>query len=183
MRPVGSQQFRELLSACGLQRVNYFAGQLLSAKDFVDEQDYFRARLRRRNRLLHGAGIVSGLAISVPPGNGSQGWSVVVEPGLALDPRGEEIEVCKETAAPLPMQGKPLLVQLLFTERPTAPLPALVPAGAAPDSEQQFSRIEETFTVVLAPLAQADTISIGRLKFSRGRWRVDRRFKPPRARK
>jgi hypothetical protein len=189
MRPLSDRQFRRLAAAlpsqaaCGVQRVNYFAGQLLNAEDFVAEQNYFRTRLRRRNRLLHGAGIVSGLSVSVASGQGSPGQTVVVKPGSALDPQGEEIEVCNETGMPLPVKGRRLLVQLLFAERPTAPVPAPVSVSAAPDSEQRFSRVEETFAVVLAPVSQADAVSIGRLTFGRGRWRVDRGFKPPRARR
>ncbi len=48
-------------------------------------------RLRRLNRALHGSGIVRGLAVSVE-GDGPE-QRVVVEPGFALAPTGEEIEV------------------------------------------------------------------------------------------
>jgi hypothetical protein len=164
---------------CLPQRVNYFDGQLLAAEDFRQEQTYFRARLRRRNRLFHGAGIVSGLQVSV--GKDSQGQRVEVQPGFALDPRGEELELCMPRVLPLPPRAKSLFVQLLFAERLTAPIP--VSGSASTPSEQQFSRVEETVTIVLAPTAQTDAVSIARLAFSRGYWRVDRGFKPPRARK
>lgn len=189
MRPLSDRQLRRLAAAlpsqaaCGVSRVNYFAGQLLSTEDFVTEQNYFRKRLRRLNRLLHGTGIVSGLGVSVASGQVSPGQTVVVKPGSALDPQGEEIEVCNESGMPLPAKGNRLLVQLMFAERPTEPVPAPVSVSAAPDSEQQFSRVEETFAVVLAPVAQADAVAIARLTFDRGRWRVDRNFKPPRARR
>jgi hypothetical protein len=164
---------------CLPQRVNYFAGQLLTAEDFLQEQTYFRGRFRRRNRQFHGAGIVSGLQVSV--GKDNQGPSVTVHPGFALDSRGEELELCAPYLLPLPARGKSLLVQLLFAERRTAPVP--LPAGGATRDEQQFSRVEETATIVLAPEVQADAVSIARLAFSRGHWRVDRGCKPPRARK
>ena len=164
---------------CLPQRVNYFAGQLLTADDFLQEQTYFRARLRRRNRLLHGAGIVSGLQVSL--GKDSQGQKVEVQPGFALDPRGEELELCMTRLLPLPARGKSLLVQLLFAERLTAPVP--LSASGATGSEQQFSRVEETVTIVLAPQLRADAVSIARLAFGRGFWRLDRGFKPPRASK
>src|SRR5262249_40742436 len=48
-----------------LERLRYFAGQLLSPDDLTLEQDYFRARLRRLNRELYGSGIVGGLGVSV----------------------------------------------------------------------------------------------------------------------
>jgi hypothetical protein len=165
--------------ACLPPRVNYFDGQLLAADDFRQEQTYFRARLRRRNRLLHGAGIVSGLQVSV--GKDNQGQSVTVQPGFALDARGEELELCAPRLLPLPLPGKSLLVQLLFVESPTSPVP-VAPSGPASNA-QQFSRVEETVTIVLAPDLQADAVSIARLAFTRGYWRMDRSFKPPRVRK
>lgn len=164
---------------CLPERVNYFDGQLLSAEDFRQEQTYFRARLRRRNRFLHGTGIVSGLQVSV--GNDNQGPCVTIQPGFALDPRGEELQLCAPRALPLPVSGKSLLVQLLFAEKPTPPLP-VAPSEAAGD-EHQFSRIEETVAIVLEPKAQLDAVPIARLAFTRGHWRVDRTFKPPRVRK
>jgi len=167
--------------ACLPQRVNYSAGQLLTAEDFLQEQTYLRARLRRRNRLLHGAGIVSGLEVSVPSGKDSQGQSVAIQPGFALDPRGEELELCVPRLLPLPPRGKLLFVQLLFAERPTSPVPVVQSAAAS--DEQQFSRVEETVRIVLAPEVHADAVSIARLAFTRGYWRVDRTFKPPRVRK
>jgi hypothetical protein len=160
------------------ERVNYFAGQLLSSDDFRQEQTYFRARLRRRNRFLHGVGIVSGLQVSV--GKDSQGPTVTVQPGFALDPRGEELEVCAPHVVPLPVSGKSLLVMLLFAEKATSPVP-VTPSDTA-SNEQQFSRVEETVAIMLAAELEADAVPIARLAFTRGHWRVDRTFKPPRLR-
>jgi hypothetical protein len=162
--------------ACLPPRVNYFDGQLLAADDFRQEQTYFRARLRRRNRLLHGVGIVSGLQVSV--GKDNQGQSVTVQPGFALDSRGEELEVCTPRLLTLPVTGKSLLVQLLFAEKPTSPVPVVTSGDAT--TEQQFSRVEETVTIVLAPEAHVDAVPIARLVLTRGNWREDRSFKPPR---
>ncbi len=162
-------------------RVAYFDGQLLGTADFVDEQSYFRTRLRRRNLFLHGAGVVSGLQVAVAPTTGPGDQSVVVKPGFAFDPRGEEIEVCETTAVPLPPRGRRLFVQLLFVERPADPVPTPGSPAATSEDEPLHSRIEETFTVVLTETVRADALSIARLAFRRGRWQVDRRFKPPRA--
>jgi hypothetical protein len=164
-------------SGRGLRRVNYFAGQLLGEADFQDEQDYFRARLRRRNLLL-GSGVVSGLAVSVAPGGGGTGQDVVVEPGFAIDPRGEEIEVCQRWTAALPAASGTLFVQLFFAESPAAPVPALLP-----EIEERYSRVEESFSIELSPAASPDGVSIARLVAARGGWRIDAKFKarrPPR---
>ena len=161
---------------CLLARVNSFEGQLLSAEDFRQEQNYFRARLRRRSRFLHGAGVVSGLQVSL--GKNNQGPHVTVQPGFALDRHGEELELCTPRVVPLPLSGKSLLVQLLFVENPTSPVPVATSGDAS--TEEQFSRIEETVAIVLVPELKTDAVSIARLLFTRGHWRVDRSSKPPR---
>jgi hypothetical protein len=159
---------------CGLRRVNYFSGQVLGEADFRDEQDYFRARLARRNRFLLGSGVVSGLEVSVvPAGAGGQGQVVTVEPGLAIDARGEEIEVCEAASAALPAPSGLLFVELSYVETPAAPVPAI-----PPESGDQFSRVEESFTIRLSPVAGPDSVAIARLIAARGHWRVDRRFRP-----
>jgi hypothetical protein len=72
-----------------IERNRYFTGQLLGADDLTREQDYFRDKARRHNRLLHGWGIVGGLGVST----GSSGAELTIAPGYALDPEGEEIVV------------------------------------------------------------------------------------------
>ena len=165
--------------------MNYFSGQLLGEDDFRDEQDYFRERLRRLNRFLVGSGVVSGLDVSVAPDAGGQGQAVVVEPGFAVDPRGEEIEICLQTSAQLPAPSGELWVQLIFRESPTepVPVPSLSSDSNTAESPQQFSRVEETFEIALAGALRPDAVPLARLTAGRGLWRVDHRFKPPRVRK
>ena len=92
-----------------LVRPRYFAGQLLGADDFSLEQDYFRHRLRRLNREVIGAGVVRGLGVSVQPDDAGAGQQVVVAPGFAIDPHGEEIELCDPARAGLPPAGGPFV--------------------------------------------------------------------------
>jgi hypothetical protein len=161
----------------GLQRVNFFPGQLLIAADFSAEQDYIRAKAHRRNRMLHGVGIVAGLGVTLEPaGSGSQ---VVIAPGLALDALGQEIEVSASAALPLPAQGTSLLVLLHYAEQPCRPVPALT---AVPEAPAAFSRITETFSATLAPSADDTAVALARVKFSRRRWMLDRRFKAAKVR-
>jgi hypothetical protein len=154
-----------------LERPRYFAGQLLGADDFTQEQDYFRARLRRLNRALHGFGIVSGLAVSVE-GDGSD-QRVVVEPGFALTATGEEIEVTQAATACLPPAGELLHVVIRHIERPTRP-------QAAPDGVQ-FTRIEEGSAIGVEPAAPTDAIVLARLLHADDGWRLDEAFAPARA--
>ena len=54
-----------------LRRLRYFHGQLLSARDFQREQEYFREKLKLRMRSLLGYGVVCGLLVEpVVPDHG-----------------------------------------------------------------------------------------------------------------
>jgi hypothetical protein len=153
-----------------IERPRYFTGQILGVDDFQLEQDYFRERLRRHNRQLHGFGVVHGLGVSVRrKGTGQQ---VAVEPGFAIGPSGEEIEVPGVATIDLPAGGSRLYVTLLHTERATRPQPAIE------GREPQFTRIEEGFAVRLEIETASDAVSLARLLRADGGWRVDETFKP-----
>jgi hypothetical protein len=85
-----------------LERPRYFAGQVITAEDLTQEQVYFREKLRRHNRLLHGWGVICGLDVGE-----AEGCSVKVSAGYAIDPTGDEIvvpepvhvDVCAESPA------------------------------------------------------------------------------------
>jgi hypothetical protein len=69
------------------QRPRYYARQLVTPEDLTLEQEYFRSRLRRHNRLMHGTGVVCGARVVV----GSKPWKVLVQPGYVLGPYGDDI--------------------------------------------------------------------------------------------
>jgi hypothetical protein len=75
----------------------YYPRQLITPADLTLEQDYFRDRLRRHNRLLHGWGVVCGALVcpvSVTNADGTVSlspWVVQVQPGYILGPYGDEI--------------------------------------------------------------------------------------------
>lgn len=64
------------------RRKNFFAGNLLTAQDLAQEQEYCREKLRLHNRLLHGAGVVSGLKVRH---DGTDGLTLSISSGMALD--------------------------------------------------------------------------------------------------
>ena len=168
-----------------LKRVRYCPGQLLSADDLSAEQEYFLEKHRRHNRTLHGAGVVSGLEVS------RQKDSVVVQPGLGLNCRGEEISVCEPVEVPFPAGGEEAYLLLSYAEKMTDPVPA-----PGEGEGMQFSRVEESFNLAfepdnpgskhrwrrgrLAPCGGSHGIPLAKLSLRRGRWSVDRRFRPPR---
>jgi hypothetical protein len=79
------------------ERPRYYARQLITADDLTLEQDYFRDKSRRHNRLLHGWGVVCGAQVCpVPKANPAsvndvEPWLVRVKPGYILGPYGDEI--------------------------------------------------------------------------------------------
>ena len=82
------------------RRVAQLAESLATATDADDltaETSYVRDKARRHNRMLHGVGVVSGLGVTLEPGSGAQ---VTIAPGLALDARGQEIEVTAPAGLP-----------------------------------------------------------------------------------
>lgn len=72
-----------------LERLRYFNRQLLTADDLRAEQAYFREKLRRHNRFLHGWGVVCGCAVEVVAN--ARDWAVRVCPGYVVGPQGDEI--------------------------------------------------------------------------------------------
>ncbi|MEN3330021.1 MAG: hypothetical protein V7638_4828 [Acidobacteriota bacterium] len=69
------------------ERPRYYARQLVTPDDLTLEQDYFRARLRRHNRYLHGWGVVCGAEVV----ESTKPWKVIVKTGYVLGPYGDEI--------------------------------------------------------------------------------------------
>lgn len=146
-----------------IKRVRYFDGQMLAADDFRTEQEYFRKRLRLHNRALHGYGIVSGLEVH------AGATTVRVNPGLALDPAGNEITVPTPTTISLRQHTSPVYISAFFVERETDHVPT--PHGT------EHTRVEETFAVVAEQTPSQSAVPIAKLTRSRRRWRVDKRFK------
>lgn len=90
-------------------RNRYFYGKLLDVYHFDLEQNYFNAKRRLLNRLVTGYGVVCGLGVSA----GSDGQSIVVDAGVAIDKWGREIIV--------PAASKPLALPPLPAATPGAP--------------------------------------------------------------
>jgi hypothetical protein len=98
----------ELCSNAALERPRYFARQMLTQAELTLEQNYFRDRLRRHNRLLHGWGVVCGANICAIPNadqSGAEPWKVRVKPGYILGPYGDEIVIDCERVVDLRTAG------------------------------------------------------------------------------
>jgi hypothetical protein len=69
----------------------------LTAAHLTGEQEHRRQRVRRHLRFLHGWGVVCGMRV-VAAGDAEHPWSVVVCPGYALGPYGDEILVANSVS-------------------------------------------------------------------------------------
>lgn len=149
-----------------LERVRYFCRQLLTADDMTVEQEYFRQKLRRHNKYLHGFGVVCGLSVE-PAAEAAHPWQVRVCPGYAVAPQGDEILVpqptlydlatgmqSEEPCAPCPCPPNPnagrddrriVFLGARYSECSTRPV-RVHPAGCACDEDAcDYSRIRDDF--------------------------------------
>ena len=147
-----------------LTRPVYYAGRLLDAGTLTAEQEYQREKLRRHNRALLGFGIVTGLSVRVEPD--ASGGKVVVDPGYAIDPRGEEISVPCSVAMELAASGESAFVTARFWERPC----------------DEPTRIEEACVLAIVAAAVSPAIALARLVRPGGVWQMDPTFAPARVR-
>ncbi|MGH9904335.1 MAG: hypothetical protein ACRD8U_01985 [Pyrinomonadaceae bacterium] len=103
-----------------LKRNNFFTGRLLTAEDRSLEQEYFREKLKRHNRFLHGFGVVFGLDVS------RRTSEVLISSGLALDCVGNDLIVPEPAKLTLPdpeRMGETIFIGLEFVEREVDPTP------------------------------------------------------------
>ena len=80
----------------GLERTRFYPRQIVTPDDLTQDQIYFRDKLRRHNRLLHGWGLVCGMVVERCGGPDPKTFDpckVRITCGDALDPYGNEIVV------------------------------------------------------------------------------------------
>ncbi|HYO91740.1 MAG TPA: hypothetical protein VEQ40_08895, partial [Pyrinomonadaceae bacterium] len=136
-----------------IERLNYYQRQYLGATDFKAEQAYHRDMRRRHNLGQHTWGIVVGLELVEKAKEDSNGVDVYVQPGMAIDGFGREIILTE----PFKLSGaqfdafntlKHRAVYIAYDEeaedRPAAGYELC-------DAENQFSRVRESFQILVEP--------------------------------
>ena len=123
----------------GKERLNYFTGRHLAARDFRDEQHYHRSHRFLHNRMLHGWGVVCGLEVREHKQEDCRDRYVEVTPGMAIDCCGREIMVdcaicCGEEQPEIPWkdyrESHPwLLLCLSYADIGIEPVPVLSSEG------------------------------------------------------
>ena len=142
----------------GATRPNYFPGMLLSADDLREEQQYHLGKHRRHLQTLHGWGVANGLDVAVA----SDGNSVTVGPGVAIDALGHEIVLDEPAAiAPPGDSASPAWVVLEYAERAVGVVSPAV-------GEPQASRIEDGCRVTLTTSTCDTGVTVARLVSERG---------------
>jgi hypothetical protein len=154
-----------------LERVRYFSGQLLTDGDMVADQHYFRQKLRRHNRFLHGWGVTCGCEVRADPAD-DRPWRVRVCPGYLVTPQGDEVLLgdahfdlagdwlqaqdactpypCPPTGTmPGPGRTEPVYLAVRYAECDTRPV-RLHPLGCACDETAcDYSRVRDSWELGL----------------------------------
>ncbi|WP_456434533.1 hypothetical protein [Thermosulfuriphilus sp.] len=184
------KRFPEILEAFprGLERNAYFYGKLLTVRDFITEQRYFRAKHQLCHHSLHGLGIVWGLEVRdfrVVEGT----MRFKISPGLALDAQGREIIVQSDDDSlvvnlTLPQGAKHLGLFVRIKDCPEEPTPSACDPQECPNN-----RVREVYEFILTPIPQDEAgwqdliweglVPLVALKEQGGRWQKDQSFSPP----
>ncbi len=144
-----------------LERNRFFYGKLLTAEDFIAEQNYFNTKLRLLNSLLFGSGVIAGLNVIK-----TDERSVAIDNGIALDHAGREIIVPEPMIVKInELDGYEEFVRentdytraflcIEYNETRTQPIHSI--AGSALDDENdgpEYNRITEGFSLYITSKA------------------------------
>ena len=153
--------------ADGLERVRFFPRQILGADDLNTEQRYFREKLRRHNRFLHGWGVACGCQVQLPQSPASP-YQVMICPGYVITPWGDEVMIgspalldlatCVVSSADPCAYGTPcppvtsatpvpstIYLAVTYKECQVRPV-RVAPAGCSCDDAQcEYSRIRDAY--------------------------------------
>lgn len=146
--------------ACGAlttERLRYFTGRHMTARDFEDEQSYHHSHRLLHNRMLHGWGIVRGLQVRPHPKPDCRTQRVVVRCGMAIDCCGRELVVRRDVVTDvIPWGEQPriegesradaryvLLLCLEYCEAPAEKVPVLYSESACSNPAMEFGRVRE----------------------------------------
>lgn len=139
------------------ERMNYFTGRHLAARDFQDEQLHHRSHRFLHNRMLHGWGVVCGLEVKEHPQDQCRDRFVQVSPGMAIDCCGREILVdsaicCGDEQPDIPWkdfsENRPLLLLCLaYDEVGKEEVPVLASEGdcSTARTEEKYARYKESW--------------------------------------
>lgn len=157
------------------RRLRYFHGQMLTARDFQREQEYFREKLKLRMRCLLGYGVVCGLFVEPvaehdddkaadepAPGEGDKDRpdqrrraKVRITSGLGVDCEGNELLVSGSCVIDLwdalhedeRTSGNTVWVGIEYNERPVEQTRTVFNSQCADAGDCDFGYTEESYVV------------------------------------
>ena len=160
-----------------LKRLRYFTGQVLTIEGLELEQQYFREKLKRHNRTLHGFGVVSGLRVTVKRG------AIIVAPGLALDCEGNELVISSAQSLPVAAieSSSSAFVSLRYVEEETdfASAATITESVALEIAQENYNRGHRHLRARWLACGEPHPLTIAKLKNSSQGWRVERGYRPP----
>jgi len=139
-----------------LDRIRYFTGRHMTARDFCDADAYHRTMRHLHNRVLHGSGVACGLEVAIHP---RPECGVIVKCGLAIDCCGREIVLPKAVAQRIPWDNWEktaggnqdthyvLLLCLEYRESLTEKVPVLYSNEACSSAHYEEGRIRESYAL------------------------------------
>lgn len=165
-----SEESHKQCEELATERMRYFTGRYMTARDFRDEQAYHLTHRHLHNRMMHGWGVLCGLHVYEHPNAGCRNDRVTVSSGMAIDCCGREVVVGK-TVVPPPIpwggggggtqqrpearqgQGEderedrrlyPLLC-LRYAEKPVEMVPVLYSESGCDEQRREHSRVSEGY--------------------------------------
>ena len=133
------------------ERMLWFTGRFVTARDLTDEQRYLVSRRWLLNRVLHGEGVLCGLEVRPDKRPDCAATTVWIEPGIALDCRGRELISSCRLCVTWPLAAEPgcdpppreeRLLVIRYREQAVDPQYALLD-DCAPPGAKQPTRIRE----------------------------------------
>ena len=143
---------------CSLQtfeRNRYFYGKPMTVSDFEAEQRYLIGKHRYINRLIHGAGVLCGLQVTLPTNFSAVRPTVELAEGAALDCCGNLIIVSRSSTVEIKDDFDAEGVNYLYikyTECSKQPV-MLAANGSSCEEVCCYNRIQETFEIVASRTA------------------------------
>lgn len=134
------------------ERNRYFYGKLLTVRDFESEQKYFNDKRRMMNRLLFGAGVITGLQVIAVDDK-----SVSVEMGAAIDALGREIVVPAPVTLKLSMMdgftnneyAKNVYLCIAYDEKGKEPVHSIANSSVRSDEVSEYNRVLESYRLFI----------------------------------
>ncbi|MDT5269295.1 MAG: hypothetical protein QOH49_1481 [Acidobacteriota bacterium] len=143
---------------CSLQtfeRNRYFYGKPMTVSDFEAEQRYLIGKHRYINRLVHGAGVLCGLQVTLPESFSAERPTVELAEGAALDCCGNLIVVSRSGTAEIKGDFDPEGLNYLYIKyNECSKQPVMLAAnGSSCEEVCCYNRIQETFEIVASRTA------------------------------